>query len=192
MRDESELDGMIDAALASYGETGDDVSERILRVVERRIAQERAPLRRRWLPWTAALAAAACVLAFLVARPRPVQIPGNDARQTQQQKTGSTVAEVRRPAIEKRAKAVARDSTRQSVEERLRSETARADALPKLDVFPTPQPLSEDEQAFSFFIQRAPPAEVKQLLEAQARSEAPVIIDDLEIPPLEPLDKGGK
>jgi hypothetical protein len=194
MHDKDELDRMIDAALASYGEAGDEVSERVLRVVERRIAQEHAPRRRRWLPWAAALAAAACVLAFFVARPspRPAQLPGSSARQMQQQTPGSTVAEVKPPAIGKSAKPVERNSAKQGVKFQPGSETAKAEALPKLDVFPTPQPLSEDEEALSFFIQRASTAEVKQLLEAQARFEAPLTIDELEIPPLEPLDKGGR
>jgi hypothetical protein len=202
MRDKDELDRMIDAALASYGGAGegDEMGERMLRGVERRIAQESAPRHGRWLPsaraltgaLTAALAVAACVLAFVLARPRPAHLPINDAQQTQPQRPDATVAEPRPPVAAIREKPEARRTVNESATGRPQREEATTNPLPKLDVFPTPQPMTGDEEALSFFIQRAPESEMRSLLEAQAHANAPVTIDELEIPPLEPLDEGGK
>jgi hypothetical protein len=69
---------------------------------------------------------------------------------------------------------------------------ARADRapLPKLDVFPTPQPLTEQEQAFLFYAQQAPTAQLQALSEAQARDEDPFPVATVHIPAFEPPTQG--
>jgi hypothetical protein len=62
--------------------------------------------------------------------------------------------------------------------------------LPKLDVFPTPQPLTEQEQAFLFYAQQAPTAQLQALSEAQARDEDPFPVATVHIPALEPPTQG--
>jgi hypothetical protein len=64
--------------------------------------------------------------------------------------------------------------------------------LPKLDVFPTPRPLTAEEQALAVFISHASDAERKALIESQKQFQAPISIAAIRIPPLEtlkPLDQ---
>jgi hypothetical protein len=63
--------------------------------------------------------------------------------------------------------------------------------LPKREVFPTPQPLSPEEQAFVEFAARAPETERQLFIEAQKRDDAPLSIAAIEIQPLDPPDHGG-
>lgn len=62
--------------------------------------------------------------------------------------------------------------------------------LPKLDVFPTPQPLTEQEQALLFYAQQAPTAQLQALSEAQARDEDPFPVATVHIPAFEPPAEG--
>jgi hypothetical protein len=62
--------------------------------------------------------------------------------------------------------------------------TVSAAPLPKLDVFPTPQPLTREEQALVAYVAHAPQAERKSLIEDQRRMDAPLTIEALEIKPL--------
>ena len=67
----------------------------------------------------------------------------------------------------------------------------RVQRLPKLDVFPTPQPLTPAEQALVAYVAHAPEAERQSLVEAQKQLDAPLTIAALEIKPLEPPEPGG-
>jgi len=205
MHDSDELDRNIDAALTVYGDpfatrlhTDPTVAERLLAErllagVRRRIAEDSAPRGVRNPVWAWALAAAACVLGLVLFGSRQAhrQQP-NQARQTQQQETPPEFAtaitaaktEAQKPAVRRPARAGSRLPTQGSPE--------RPDRLPKLDVFPTPLPLSEEGEALAFFVRRAPAHEVRELLQAQSHSDTPITIQELEIPPLKPLDEGGK
>jgi hypothetical protein len=201
MHNSDELDRRIDAALAGYGDpsaTHRDaepaLAERMLAGVRRSIAAEiGAPSWARRHGWIWALAAAACVVALVLFGLRPArrQQP-NQARQTQQQGTNAevattitaTTAAAPKPAVRKSARAGSRLPTQGGTES--------PDRLPKLDVFPTRLPLSEEGEALAFFVRRAPAHEVRELLQAQARLDTPITIQELEIPPLKPLDEGGK
>jgi len=68
---------------------------------------------------------------------------------------------------------------------------ANATPLPKLDVFPTPQPLTRQEQALAVFAIRTPALELQALIEARKQDDAPVSITAIDIQPLEPPDQGG-
>lgn len=61
--------------------------------------------------------------------------------------------------------------------------------LPKLDVFPTPTPLSPQEQALVAFAAQAPPAVKQQVIVAQQHIADPLTIAELKI---RPLDQGEK
>lgn len=192
--DRDQLDELIDAALATYGDPGaNDLEERMLRGVRQRLVSESAPRRLRWLGWSAALAAAACVLALVFFISGPTMSPVNDAHTQGKQKDTHTLAAKNPTAATSQAIAPRPSNalyTRTILP--VSTQTAKADPLPKLDVFPTPAPLDEQVEALAFFVQRAPANEVKELLENRARADAPLAFKELEIPPLEPLDEGGK
>ena len=61
--------------------------------------------------------------------------------------------------------------------------------LPKLKVFPTPRPLSPEEQALMAFTEQATPEVTKQVVEAEKHLGDPISIAELKIAPLE---SGGK
>ncbi|HEV2136758.1 MAG TPA: hypothetical protein VGR47_21240 [Terracidiphilus sp.] len=67
---------------------------------------------------------------------------------------------------------------------------ARAAPLPKLDLFPTPRPLSAEEEALVNFAAKAPKTERESLLAAQEQADAPLSIAAIEIKPLEPPASG--
>jgi len=63
-------------------------------------------------------------------------------------------------------------------------------ALPKLDVFPTPQPMTPQEKALVASTARASKPQLLALVTAQQNPEGPVTIAAIQIPPLEPIDQG--
>jgi hypothetical protein len=58
-------------------------------------------------------------------------------------------------------------------------------SLPKLDVFPTPRPLTAEEQALATFVQQGPPAVQRAVVEDQKHWDDPIIVADLRNQPLE-------
>lgn len=204
MHDSDEFDRRIDAALAGYGDplakhrhaepaiADRLLAERVLAGVRRSIAAESPPRRVRWMPWAWALAAAACVLGIVLFGLRPAHREVNQARQNQQQgrtpevakAVAGTIPEAGTPAVRRIVRAQSRIPAQTGIE--------KADRLPKLDVFPAPQPLSSEGEALAFFVRQAPARDVRELLEAQSGSDAPLAIQELEIPPLKPLEEGGR
>ena len=65
-----------------------------------------------------------------------------------------------------------------------RHDGARA-SPPKLEVFPTPRPLTAEEQALVAFVRRAPPAVKKAVIEDQQHWDDPIIVADLRDPSLQ-------
>lgn len=193
MCDDNKLDQLLDAALSTYADPGPDsgLNERVLAhlAVARGTKAEPIPVpllrpgksatnQRRWLPWAIALPAAACLLLIFfvpkTAPPRSSQAkqaspqPPHAAMRAETPKTGS----MRRKPL---SQSVAR--------------MTQPAPLPKLDVFPTPRPLSSEEQALAVFISHASDAERKALIESQKQFQAPISIAAIRIPPLEPLDQ---
>jgi len=204
MRDKDEpnlrdLDRMIDSALASYGEPAEPFEDRVLRGVVRRVnSEDRRRRLARWLTWTAALATAACIAALLALHPRQAPNFGTVAHSThgpemrrqeqppamataQTPYDAPTVAQPAGPGVDHALKHVAQSQPGRKPE-----------PLPKLDVFPAPYSPTEEEAALSFFIQHAPASEVQELLASRARLDAPVTINQLEIPPIASLNNGGR
>jgi hypothetical protein len=193
-----DLDKMIDAALATYGDPGTDngLEERMLRGVRKRVTNQSAPHLLRWLAWSAALAVAACVLALVFFSSRPTMRPVNNGHQAgtkeQPQTTDAVIATAPMPAAGDRAAGRAGNAVAIHTTPLVSAETSTAQPLPKLDVFPTPEPADEKVQALAFFVRAAPASEVKELLAKQDQADAPLAFNELEIPPLEPLDEGGR
>jgi hypothetical protein len=69
--------------------------------------------------------------------------------------------------------------------------TATPGSLPKLDVFPTLQPLTPEEQALANFAIHTPAPELQAFIEAQKNDDAPISISAIDIQPLDPPDQGG-
>ncbi len=160
-----QLDRVLDPALATYADPGPDsgLEARILK----RLAEEgaRAP-HRRWLAWAIALPAVAGVLllavlfrpgAHPVSAPQQAQVSRRTApksRPTNRLVLGS--APVHRGRIPLRA----RRPHAQVLE-------ASSAPLPKLDVFPTPEPVTPAEGALARCVARMPRAQQQALAESQ-------------------------
>jgi hypothetical protein len=190
MQDErDQLDRVLDSALATYADPGPDsgLERRILS----RIANEAAPApRRRWLAWAIALPVAAGLLLFmLVSHPwsnQPLTTPeANASRQPVQPSIEAARRPAARPAPARRSKASLRKP-------QLPRKTLAADSSrpPKLDIFPSIQPLSSDEQSLVNFGVHAPQSERESFMAAEREADAPLRITAIEIKPLDPLAAG--
>lgn len=183
---DDELDLLIDAALTTYADPGPE-SELARRVLDR-IAAEPAP-RRSWLLPALVLPIAACLLLVFLIHPRP-RITAPRSIQTNQaahlQKPEELIPRTQPPPAPKmlaqRAKSAARNSSSAV-------RAAHSEPLPKLDVFPTPEPLSPQERALAVLAARTPQAELQALAKSQ-QQEVPPTIASLHVMPLEPPDKG--
>ncbi|MGH9590802.1 MAG: hypothetical protein ACRD25_10415 [Terracidiphilus sp.] len=203
-----ELDRLLDSALATYAHPGPDsgadlgLEQRILT----RIAAERhgAP-RRRWLAWAVALPAAAILLLFAglsIARqtytPRPASQQGHISsqrlhrrNQLAAEKRGNGLYQGTTSVVPKKHSkeqwSLAPDAAPHS---RRAARAAPAEPLPKLDVFPTPQPLSPEEQALVNFAAYATKSERESLVTALPQANAPLHIAAIQIKPLQPPAAG--
>ncbi|HEX4757291.1 MAG TPA: hypothetical protein VH308_04880, partial [Terracidiphilus sp.] len=189
-----EFDLLLRSALATYAEPASD-SELVHGILVR-VAAESAPAPvRRWLPWAIALPVAAglLALAFLFGS-RQMHIPARNENQAhisqqplhQQPAARTEPSSAFRPTPIQRAKARGPRPQPRGV-----LVTAQPAPLPKLAVFPTPRPLSAEEQALVDYTAQAPENERRKLIEAQKKLEAPLNIAEIEIQPLDPPDQGG-
>lgn len=170
MQDErDQLDRALDSALATYADPGPEsgLERRILG----HIANEAAPAPRpRWLAWAITLAVAAGLLIFAVlAGPRLVHAPSSIPPRTRiLQKPPALGGLAGNRALSEgsgkdgskhkgRTESIARAS-HPSSDAKMHSRRAvlasKSTPLPKLDVFPTPQPLTRQEQAFALHAAR--------------------------------------
>jgi hypothetical protein len=190
MRENDQLDLLIDAALATYSKPPAGLEDRVLQAVaEAQLAspaisnQAVFPIRR-ILPWALGLAAAACVLLALIihnfgTRPE-TQAHSNSSLQPQRtaSRPGVIATSERHTSLAHKPKAQARRT----------APGALVATLPKLDVFPTPQPLTPEEQALSVYAGRVPKPELEALARAQAQDEKPFPIATAHIPPIRQPD----
>ncbi|HEV2322494.1 MAG TPA: hypothetical protein VGS10_00965, partial [Terracidiphilus sp.] len=134
-----------------------------------RIASEAASApRRRWLPWGMALPIAAGLLLFLVLFYRGANHPPTTSPRHAQVTPRSLAAPaeaanrpVSRPDLTRRIESPARIPRPRQV-----AAVDRSAPLPKLEVFPTPHPVTRQERALAQFAARAP----QPVQEALARS----------------------
>lgn len=183
-----ELDSRIDAALRSYAEPPHGTEPRIVlaRILEQ--AQMERPSRPvRWWIWGVA-GAAACLVAAMVALwvvraprvPEIAKVPQPPAVRVPDHPVHPAIAEVKVPAV--------RHATH-SEHSVPRREEARATPLPKLDVFPTPQPLTPEEQALVSFAKQGPPAVQRAVLADQKQWDEITAIASLQMPPQAPTQQ---
>ena len=193
MREEDQLDRMLDASLSSYGDPGPDsgLAGRILARVASEQSSNRSPRwRSRFLLW-AALPAAACLLLTLLLL-RSAGRPGAIHPSATLPQPASTNTISKAPGITGGKPAQkATDIVVHHAQIRPSATVAKsAAARPKLDVFPLPQPLSPEEQALYAFATQVPEKQRQAILAAQQNDDAPLNIAAIHIQPLEISDTG--
>ncbi len=202
MRNHDELDLLIDAALATYADPGPG-SELARRVLDRMAEEPAHAPRRRWLPWVFALPAAACLLLVFFVHPRQRIVEPQSGHADQ-------VAHLQKPGvlISRTAPHLAppRVMAQRAITAAFNPPSAalagNSKALPKLDVFPTPEPLSPQERALAVLAARTPQPELRALAQSQQQDvpltvsaiplmqEVPLTIASIHVMPLESPDKG--
>lgn len=179
MSERDDLDRLIDSALGDYAEPRAGLEQRMLA----RVAGVAAPPSRRW--WiVAALAVPAAVVLLLVS----YLAPWNLHEQTGQMAYTPAAPKVVAPVV-----TAPEQPTRRAVPSRhIRVREVSGDRAatnpnprPKLDVFPTPQPLSGEEQALVRFVAQTPEADRKALVAARQQVDEPLNISAIRIPPLQ-------
>lgn len=192
MRDKDELDLLLDSALSTYADPGPDsgLEQRVLSALlaARVPVTPAASPRRRLLLWAIPLPVAACLLLLWYSTPGIQRVPSTLPQQDRHVHPAPIVPEValavetrpRAPHATKHVPSAPQPST----------QTVASAAFPKLDVFPTPHPLTPQEQAFAVFAVHASEAERKALAEAQQRINAPLSFAAIHIPPVQSPDQG--
>jgi hypothetical protein len=192
MREKDQLDLLIDAAAATYAEPRAGLENRILLAIsmERQaVAVKPAPPiipRRPWLPWALALSAAACLLLVTMILSnhtrRGTQTQNVPAQQARHESSGSALIASATPHAANARILISRP--------RRHTPSLPPAPLPKLDVFPTPQPLTPQEQALVTYATRASSPQLQALVAAQKEVGKPLNIAAINIPPLESPDEG--
>jgi hypothetical protein len=206
MRDQvpnpADLDRLLDSALATYADPGRDsgLEGRVLAALATARTESSGPIaprRWRWLPWMIAIpVAASLILLWIFASTRVVHAPTQPQQSRDAQPAPDSSLRASAPAaaahrVEVRPNSVPRVRHAAPTAPRVSQEqTSRATALPKLDVFPTPQPLSPQEQVMLAFAQQAPEAQVEALSAAQAKDEESFAFAASHISPFEPPAEG--
>ena len=193
MREKDDLDLLIDSALATYADPGPEsgLEDRVLvtlAAVRTETPRERVRWRSRWLPWAVALPIAAGLLFLWLSPRRDKPLPASEPQEARSAALraiaprANSSSGVRPEVPHRHAVHVAQPTTP--------VQTAQAAPLPKLDVFPTPQPLTAEERALVLVVTQTPLPAREALVEAQSLDDSPVRIAEIQIPPLEPPDQG--
>jgi hypothetical protein len=183
MPERDELDMLIDSALTTYAQPRPGLEQRMLAHISGAVTK---PSRRRWMlpAITAIVAASLLFVAYLVPKAshsRPQQFAyAPTAPSPPHAVTPPATAQAPQSIPMKHRKYESRGI------EPVRSNDTQH---PKLEVFPTPQPLSTGEQALIRFVAQAPEADRKSLVEAQQRADEPLNIGAIRIPPLQPPEE---
>jgi hypothetical protein len=193
MREKDDLDLLIDSALATYADPGPDsgLENRVLAALSAIHAEPPTvitPRPRRWLPWAIAVPIAAGLLFLWLSIARNKPLPASEPQQARQSAPGP-IAPPAAPSNEVR-RAVPRRHPVRIPQPSSSVQTAQAAPLPKLDVFPTPQPLTTEERALVGVVTETPLPAREALVEAQSLDHQPIRIAEIHIPPLEPPDQG--
>jgi hypothetical protein len=199
MRGDERFDELIDGALRSYSEPGEVPETRVVvaRVLDR--ARDEETARRRVWIWGWAVAAA-CLVVLLVVLGSTWRVRGPKTPEIAWTPQGPGLVKVvpqrlkpdvnlgrngTAEAVPLQSKFVVQEVLKRAANE----ETAAERELPKLDVFPTPRPLTPQEEALVAFAQQGSPEVKKQVVEAQAHIGDPIAIAELEITPLRSGEK---
>lgn len=185
MPDKNDMNLLLDAALRSYADPGPDsgFEQRILRnVAEQDAARTRHPWRMRLLWAAGASLAAVCLLLVFIFSPRLKTVPH----------TASTQPPLERHPPESNTAAVPpRSQPGLFYRHKLGPHSiAQPAPAPKLAVFPTPAPLSAQEQALVRLVVGATAEQRNDLIAAQQQGDKPLRIAAISIPSLKPPEEG--
>jgi hypothetical protein len=203
---EDELDRLLDSALATYADPGPDTGLEGRVLASLATAQERHTRRgffvrtRTWLPWTMALPVATSLLVWIGMNrtpPAPLRSseqPQETAKNVPKTTTQPDAGEKKHPAWaqphpagEKRSARLNPCAVKVNDDGPCRPEkreAAKIAPLPKLDIFPTPRPLTTEERVLVTVARDGSKAEREALVAPLARSNAPLDISALNVPPL--------
>lgn len=157
-----ELDRLIDGALASYSDA-EPLAGLEARVVRRaRVARAR----RRIFGWGLGIGVAASIAVLVVSwrEQRPIEKPVEVARVTRAEEPTPTIRPMVRVRPAKRVR--------------------RPKALPKLEQFPAPTPLTAEERGLVALVRRDPNEAQQIFADFQKRADEPIEIQPIEIAPL--------
>lgn len=184
-----ELDLLIDSALSSYGDPGPDagLEQRILaRVTASQTFTKLKPShRRRWF-WLLAIPAFASLL-FFIAMPKTPQHESKEPKQPYQIERPAVITSQTAQPAPSAFKTAHRFDAPALIARHSRPESTSQQ--PKLDVFPTPRPLSPDEQALVAFATQTPEPQQQAVARVPSRT-APLTIAAIQITPIEPARSG--
>ncbi len=204
MPDKDDLDLLLDSALATYADPGPErgLEDRLLAALQ---AAHGSGERRRWFDWprlTWAVAVPVAICLLWVSLARVVHAPSTQSQVPSQPGPSlSSKAPTQPPAVTVRPSGAKAQTNSAQISARLKScpvtkhacdvsaDVANAAHLPKLDVFPAPQPLSAEERVLVAAINGSP-AEREALAVSKRPADVPLSIADLNIPPLAPPDEG--
>jgi hypothetical protein len=196
MPDDRKLDLILDSALKTYAEPSPGLEDRVLSA----LAEVRPPVRvpspsRRWIMWACVLPAAACLLLFVFLIKRAPQSNAGLQPKTHQpiQTAISPVESHPSVPLHPELTHVLTHEPRRSAfpaKPRTTGELAKSIPLPKRDFFPSPQPLTPEEQALYTFATQTPEKQRQAILDAQKRDDAPLNLAAIHISPLEMPDTG--
>ena len=159
-----DLDRLIDGALASYSD-----AEPLAGLEGRVVSRVRAvQARRRILAWGMGLAVAASVVVLGI-------VIWTEQRLAPKRREVARVTSVAPTAamIERAVRIPAR------------VHAERPKALPKLEQFPAPEPMTAEERAFVALVTRDPTEAQQILADLRNRADAPIEIQPIQIPPLQ-------
>ena len=181
------IDELLDSALGTYAKPRIGLERRILAHVQEVRFSQAMPWRR-WLGWGFAATLAASLLLYVgVTGSRQQPINGGHTAPVQEQASAPRVPDTRPEAPRSLPGSQLRQAPVPIRHRSTRGETAAA-AVPKLDVFPAPQPLSAQERALVELA--AQPAEVRQQALARPADNAPLQVSAIQIPLIPPPDEG--
>jgi len=178
MPERDELDMLIDSALGTYAEPRPGLEQRTLVRISGEV--RRSSGRRILVAMTVPLAALLLLFVYLMAttpHSRPNQLAYSPAVPSPAHAAPSPAAHQPPQPIDR-----VHRQFRKPAAIRIQAKTILP---PKLNVFPTPQPLRAGEQALIRFVAQAPEADRKALVEAQQRLDQPLNISAIRIPPLQ-------
>jgi hypothetical protein len=192
-----DFDVLLDSALSMYGDPGPDsgLEDSVLsRIASVTVAQSTS---RRWVSWALSISAAASLLfALVLSGVKTMHSPAGQGTSLQVSSVPPQPSQVTEHSSKPpqssdfwRVPSMSTQGGGPAARAAFRSAKLRS-PLPKLDVFPAPQPLSPEEEVLARFATQAAPAERALFLDAQRQPDTPLHIATINIPPLDSPVKG--
>jgi hypothetical protein len=176
---EIDLEKRINAALATYSDPAESIHPSALAARILATAREEQQ-KTRWWKWALAVAAPAlaALLVVLFLPEKPKQLPVRLSASVPVPTQITTALAPEKPAV---SHAIVKDRyTKHTI--------AKSPEPPKLDVFPTPAPLTEQEKLLVAFVQNVPKEEQKKVAQDSGPIQ-PITIAKLKLPLLDPSEK---